>query len=81
MTDNGNFVIDSPWDESYMLNPADLLHRIKMLTGVLEVGLFCQMASAAFFGEEDGTVLIKYATGKTHRVESVPGVDDGEEAK
>lgn len=30
VTDNGNFVIDSPWDESYMLEPAELLHKIKM---------------------------------------------------
>ena len=27
-----------------------LLSSIKMLTGVVEVGLFCQMAQAAYFG-------------------------------
>ena len=26
--------------------------RIKMLTGVVEVGLFCHMAKAAYFGNE-----------------------------
>jgi ribose 5-phosphate isomerase len=29
-----------------------LLTRIKMLTGVVEVGLFCHMAKAAYFGNE-----------------------------
>lgn len=33
------------------------------LTGVLEVGLFVGMAQAAFFGEENGTVLVKYNDG------------------
>ena len=111
VTDNGNFVIDAHWDEVYMQDPAELLHRIKMyvpsifplfsilidvnansfffnatrLTGVLEVdtfscnkfpldkpdrlfiraqvGLFCKMAKAAFFGMEDGTVLVRNADG------------------
>ena len=26
--------------------------QIKMLTGVVEVGLFCRMAKAAYFGNE-----------------------------
>lgn len=30
VTDNGNFIIDAPWDEVYMLDPSELLHRIKM---------------------------------------------------
>ena len=30
VTDNGNFVIDAHWDEVYMQDPAELLHRIKM---------------------------------------------------
>jgi ribose 5-phosphate isomerase A len=29
-----------------------ILAQIKMLTGVLEVGLFCRMAKAAYFGDE-----------------------------
>lgn len=31
---------------------SQLLERIKMLTGVVEVGLFCGMAKAAYFGNE-----------------------------
>jgi hypothetical protein len=33
-------------------SPSQLLHKIKMLTGVVEVGLFCNMARAAYFGNE-----------------------------
>ncbi|CAD6574955.1 MAG: ribose-5-phosphate isomerase rki1 [Cyphobasidiales sp. Tagirdzhanova-0007] len=104
VTDNGNFVIDAHWDEVYMQDPAELLHRIKMyvpsifplfsilidvnansfffnatrLTGVLEVGLFCKMAKAAFFGMEDGTVLVRNADGTQIRIESIPGVKNDE---
>lgn len=49
-----------------MRKPKELLQRIKMLTGVLEVGLFCDMAVAAFFGLEDGTVLVRYPNGVRH---------------
>lgn len=30
---------------------------------MLEVGLFCGLAEAAFFGQEDGTVFVRYADG------------------
>jgi len=32
--------------------PYEIMTRIKMLTGVVEVGLFCNMAKAAYFGNE-----------------------------
>jgi hypothetical protein len=41
-----------------MREPEELLHKIKMLTGVVEVGLFCGMARAAYFGNEDGSVTV-----------------------
>jgi len=59
VSDNGNFIIDAPFDEQYMKHPFELLSRIKMLTGVVEVGLFCGMAKAAYFGEEDGSVTAR----------------------
>jgi ribose 5-phosphate isomerase A len=31
-----------------------LLVRLKMLTGVVEVGLFCDVAKAAYFGNQVG---------------------------
>jgi ribose 5-phosphate isomerase A len=59
VSDNGNFVIDAPFPEERMAEPYNLLREIKMLTGVVEVGLFCHMASAAYFGGEDGSVVVR----------------------
>ncbi|KAL7310728.1 ribose-5-phosphate isomerase rki1 [Mucor circinelloides] len=56
VTDNGNFVVDA--DFGQLDDPASLLKEIKLLTGVYEVGLFCQMAAMAYFGEEDGSVNV-----------------------
>jgi hypothetical protein len=52
VTDNGNFVIDAPFEEELYKDPHSLLAHIKMLTGVVEVGLFCGMAKAAYFGNQ-----------------------------
>ncbi|KAM0789468.1 ribose-5-phosphate isomerase rki1 [Microbotryomycetes sp. NB124-2] len=64
VTDNGNFVIDAVFSDSYMRDPSELLHRIKMLTGVLEVGIFAGMALAAYFGYPDGTVHVRWQDGR-----------------
>jgi len=64
VTDNGGFVVDAIFSESYMRDPSELLHKIKMLTGVVEVGLFCGMAQAAYFGRaKDESVLVRYPKG------------------
>ncbi|CAG8699895.1 1994_t:CDS:2 [Racocetra persica] len=66
ITDNGNFVIDAYFgkldgqqflgsDKFMFINsPSEVLKRIKLLTGVVEVGLFVGMAEIAYFGEDDG---------------------------
>lgn len=64
VTDNANFCIDAPFPEAQMKDPSDLLKRIKLLTGVLEVGLFCNITKSAYFGNDDGTITIKTADGK-----------------
>ncbi|KAK0564314.1 ribose-5-phosphate isomerase rki1 [Tilletia horrida] len=66
VTDNGNFCIDAPFPSSYMKDPSELLTRIKLLTGVVEVGLFCGMCKAAYFGNDDaqGSITIKTADGQ-----------------
>jgi len=64
VSDNGNFVIDAPFPEDMLRDPHGLLTRIKMLTGVVEVGLFCGMAKAAYFGNEDGSVSIRWSDGR-----------------
>jgi len=68
VTDNGNFVIDAPFDVNTMKDPHELLQKIKMLTGVVEVGLFCGMAQAAYFGNADGSVTIKWHDGNVEQV-------------
>ena len=40
-----------------------LLKRLKLLTGVVEVGLFCGLAKAAYFGNQDGSVTGRFADG------------------
>ncbi|RXK42161.1 ribose-5-phosphate isomerase [Tremella mesenterica] len=72
VSDNGNFIIDAPFPPEMMENALELLHRIKMLTGVVEVGLFCHMAKAAYFGNEDGSVSIRTADGAVEKLASVP---------
>jgi hypothetical protein len=75
MQDNGNFVIDAPFDEAHMREPESLLVKIKMLTGVVEVGLFCGMARAAYFGNADGSVTVRWSDGQEETLK------EGEEAK
>ncbi|KAK7689600.1 ribose-5-phosphate isomerase rki1 [Cerrena zonata] len=70
VTDNGNFVIDAPFPEEQMKDPYTLLARVKMLTGVVEVGLFCHMAKAAYFGNQDGSVTAKWHDGKVEQIAS-----------
>ncbi|KAF9432365.1 ribose-5-phosphate isomerase rki1 [Entomortierella beljakovae] len=57
VTDNGNFLIDAPF--GLIQDPVTLLKDIKLITGVVEVGLFCNMAEIAYFGNEDGSVTIR----------------------
>lgn len=75
VTDNGNFVIDAPFDEAHLREPEALLMKIKMLTGVVEVGLFIRMARAAYFGNQDGSVTVRWCDGQEETLQ------DGEEAK
>jgi ribose 5-phosphate isomerase A len=68
VTDNGNFVIDAPFGPDLMSDPAALLSKLKQYTGIVEVGLFCNMAKFAYFGNEDGSVTLKTADGKTESI-------------
>ena len=49
MNATGNFLIDAPFGESYYRDPKELLMRIKMLTGVVEVGLFCGVSGLSLW--------------------------------
>jgi len=64
VSDNGNFIIDAPFSTEDLKDPLRILKQIKMLTGVVEVGLFCNMARAAYFGNGDGSLTVRWADGR-----------------
>lgn len=55
VTDNGGFIIDCDFGE--IDNPMELHNRLRNIVGVVETGLFVNMASVAYFGQSDGTVI------------------------
>lgn len=48
ITDNGNVVIDA--DFGIIRKPAELMHKLKSLAGVVETGLFVNMTDVAYIG-------------------------------
>lgn len=57
VTDNGNFILDwvfEPKDDKY--DWRSINRDIKMIPGVIETGLFIDMAKLAYFGNADGSV-------------------------
>jgi len=57
VSDNGNFIIDVDFAE--IADPAALDARLHAITGVVETGLFVNMAVRAYFGQADGSVVIR----------------------
>lgn len=68
VSDNGNFIIDAPFSTEDLKDPLRILKLIKMLTGVVEVGLFCHMAEAAYFGNVDGSLTVRWADGRVENL-------------
>lgn len=56
VTDNGNWIIDCHFDE--ITNPGELGEQIKTIPGVVEHGLFVQMANTIVIGYVDGTTTV-----------------------
>ncbi|KAM7169014.1 ribose-5-phosphate isomerase [Macrochelys suwanniensis] len=54
VTDNGNFILDWKFDTVHKWNEVNT--AIKMIPGVVETGLFINMADVVYFGMEDGSV-------------------------
>lgn len=54
VTDNGNFILDV--DFGTIPDPAALNTALISIVGVVETGLFVNMAVRAYFGREDGGV-------------------------
>ena len=57
LTDSGNYIIDLHLNE--IQNPFELEMKIKMLPGVVEVGLFNNIASVVIIGRGESTQIIK----------------------
>lgn len=57
VTDNGGLVLDWYWDKTKQHNWAEVNTSLACMAGVVETGLFVNMASKAYFGQEDGTVM------------------------
>nr|CAG4644450.1 EOG090X0IKC [Lepidurus arcticus] len=57
VTDNGNFILDwrFPADRQFDWRQVEI--DLNMIPGVVENGLFVNMASKAYFGMEDGSVM------------------------
>lgn len=55
ITDNGNFILD--WQFPDDINDWNTMNRdISLIPGVVDTGLFINMASKVFFGMSDGSV-------------------------
>ena len=54
LTDEGHYILDAPIPEGS--DPHSLATALKTIPGVVEHGLFLDMASLALLGKEDGTV-------------------------
>lgn len=57
VTDNGGFIIDA--DFGIIEDAAALDAKIQKIVGVIETGLFVDMAIKAFFGNADGSVSVR----------------------
>ena len=56
VSDNGNFIIDV--DFGKIKNPKELNLILLQIPGVVDTGLFVNMASKAYIGQKDGTIEI-----------------------
>ncbi len=58
VTDNGNFIIDLKFSKP-LENPAKVATDLKMISGVVETGLFIGMTDEVHVGKEDGVLILK----------------------
>lgn len=56
VTDNHNYILDTSFD---VVEDAGQIHRsLKLVTGVVETGLFVGFASVVIYGQEDGVEIV-----------------------
>ena len=57
ITDNGNFILDLSLEE--INNPSQLENDLIKLAGVLDCGLFCDIASTVVLANPEGIEIIE----------------------
>ncbi|XP_040080185.1 ribose-5-phosphate isomerase [Oryx dammah] len=57
VTDNGNFILDWKFDRVHKWSDVNI--AIKMIPGVVDTGLFINMAERVYFGMQDGSVNMR----------------------
>ena len=57
VTDNGNFIID--WVFEGANDWYSVEQKLKSIPGVIETGLFLDMATSVYFGSGDGSVVVR----------------------
>ncbi|GAA0314576.1 ribose 5-phosphate isomerase A [Oceanobacillus oncorhynchi subsp. oncorhynchi] len=55
VTDNGNYIVDCPFER--IEDPADLDRKIQAIAGVVETGLFIDMADTVIIGSSEGVKI------------------------
>jgi ribose 5-phosphate isomerase A len=56
ISDNGNYIVDCQFDS--IENPIELHKHLKLVVGVIETGLFCNMVDTLVIGKQDQTEII-----------------------
>lgn len=57
VTDNGNYIVDCPFEK--INDPADLDGKLQRIVGVVETGLFIDMADSVIIGGSEGVTIKK----------------------
>uniref|UniRef100_G1SGI2 ribose-5-phosphate isomerase n=1 Tax=Oryctolagus cuniculus TaxID=9986 RepID=G1SGI2_RABIT len=57
VTDNGNFILDWKFDRAHKWGEVNI--AIKMIPGMVDTGLFINMAERVYFGMQDGSVTMR----------------------
>lgn len=65
ITDNGNFLIDWKFDAAKNFNWSEVHTNLKLIPGVVETGLFINLATRAYFGSETGHIVSRFPRNQT----------------
>ena len=56
-TDNGNYILDAKFTR--IADPKSLEKKLKMVTGIVEIGLFVDLADIVIIGNPQGSITVK----------------------